>query len=74
MERMVARKHRSAIAHFNLGCYLVLAGQLERALDEITIACGLNPTYRTSLATERDLDALRADPRFQALLPPAGDA
>jgi tetratricopeptide (TPR) repeat protein len=73
MERMIARKHRSAIAHYNLGCYLALGGQLERALDEVTVACGLNPEYRRSLLTEPDLDTLRGDPRFQALHPPGTD-
>ena len=72
LERMAARNHRSALAHYNLGCYLALAGELERALDEVTIACGMNPKYRLDLVTEPDLEALRSDPRFQALHPPAG--
>ena len=46
MERMIARENRTAIGHFNLGCYLALLGEKERALEEITMACGLEESYR----------------------------
>ncbi len=69
MERLISKKHRSAIGHFNLGCYLALLGERERALHEITLACGLEPELRQSLVDEPDVDLLRDDPRFTQLLP-----
>lgn len=70
MERLLQRSHRSAIGHFNLGCYLALQGQTERALEEVTLACGLEQDYRQLAAEEHDLDSLRDDPRFRELIAP----
>ena len=69
MERLVARSHRSAIGHFNLGCYLALLSQPDRAIEEVTMACGLEADYRTAAVSEADPESLRGDPRFEALLP-----
>lgn len=69
MERMIARSHQSAIGHFNLGCYLALLGQNDRAIDEVTVACGLDDNYRSLAAEEGDLASLKGDPRFEQLLP-----
>lgn len=74
MERLLERQPRAPIGHYNLGCYLALLGDTERALREVTIACGMDADLRGSLAGERDLDSLRADPRFQSLLPPPAQA
>lgn len=68
MERLVARTNHSAIGHFNLGCYLALAGNSDSALDEITLACGIDPAFRQLLAEESDLVSLHERPEFQALL------
>ena len=68
MEQLLARNPRSDIGHFNLGCYLALAGQRDRAIDEITIACGLDSDLRDHLRDEPDLDTLRKDERFRVLL------
>ncbi|HLQ38295.1 MAG TPA: hypothetical protein VK348_10855 [Planctomycetota bacterium] len=68
MEQLVARNQRSAIGHFNLGCYLALAGDKQRALDEVTMACGLDVDLRDFAGDEPDLDSLHDDPRFRALL------
>ena len=68
MKDLLARDPRSAIGHFNLGCYLALAGRLEDALDEVSIACGMDETFRSHATDETDLDGLRGDPRFAALL------
>lgn len=68
MERLVNRTNHSAIGHFNLGCYLALVGNSDRALDEVTLACGIDPSFRKLLAEEADLDSLREYPEFQNLL------
>ena len=70
MQNLLARNQRSGIGHFNLGCYLALAGRLQEALDEVTVACGIDEEFRALAHGERDLDALVGDPRFQALLQP----
>ncbi|MBL9076172.1 MAG: hypothetical protein JNL08_01630 [Planctomycetes bacterium] len=68
MEQLLARSPRSDIGHFNLACYLALAGERDRAIDAVTLACGLSAEFRDFARDEPDLDALRTDPRFRALL------
>ncbi|MFO1076937.1 MAG: hypothetical protein U1E73_04335 [Planctomycetota bacterium] len=68
MEQLVQRNPKSDIGHFNLGCYLALAGQRDRAIDEVTIACGLDEELREVARNEHDLDSLRSDARFRELL------
>ena len=68
MEQLLARNARSDIGHFNLGCYLALAGERDRAIDEVTIACGIDAEFRDLLRDETDLDGLRNDPRFRQLM------
>ena len=66
MERMLQRS-RSAIGHYNLGCYLALLGNRERAIDEVSIACGMQAEFRRHAAREGDLECLHGDPRFDKL-------
>lgn len=73
MRRLTELEPHSAIGHFNLGCYLALAGEREEAIEEVTVACGIDDDFRKHAATEADLEPLRDDPRFQVLLPDAGD-
>ncbi len=68
MERLLQRHPRSGIGHFNLGCYLALAGELGRAVDEVTIACGIDEEFRNLARDEPDLDPLRTDAGFRQLL------
>lgn len=68
MEQLLQRDAKSAIGHFNLGCYLALAGESERALDEVAIACGIDASFREMLHDEPDLDSIRGDERFAALM------
>ena len=69
MERLIRRDPKSAIGHYNLGCYLALQGDTGRALDCVTRACGLDRNFREMLEGEDDLDALRDDPEFRKLMP-----
>ena len=68
LERLLQLQPRSHLAHFNLGCYLALLGERERAIDEVTLACGLDDAYRDFARDDPDLDGLRTDERFRALL------
>lgn len=68
MEQLIAREPKSDIGHFNLGCYLALAGDRDRAIDEVTIACGLTESFRDLARDEPDLDSLRNDARFRQLM------
>lgn len=67
MERLIDRG-QSPIGHFNLACYLALMGEHARAMDELTVACGMDARFRELLDEEEDLDSLRDDPAFQALV------
>lgn len=69
-EQLLARNHRNDTAHFNLACYLALAGDKDRAIDALSLACGLNPDCRNYAVEEPDLDSLRTDERFRQLLRP----
>lgn len=68
LERLLQAQPRSHLAHFNLGCYLALLGDRDRAIDEVTLACGLDDECRDFARDDPDLDGLRADERFRALL------
>ena len=72
MERLLERSNHSAIGHFNLGCYLALQGESARAIDEVTLACGIDPSFRKLLEEETDLDSLRSLPDFRSLIEQAG--
>jgi len=74
MEQLIGRNPRSDIGHYNLGCYLALDGQRDRAIDEVTIACGMQPEFRDHARDEPDLDSLRTDTRFRQLMRQGGSA
>ena len=69
-EQLISRDPRHHIARFNLACYLALSGDLERAIDELSLACGLHGECRTFALDEPDFDSLRTNEQFRKLLRP----
>lgn len=68
MEELLARQPESPIGHYNLACYLALAGEKERCLGELRLAFELDPSFKELAREESDFDSLREDPEFQELL------
>ena len=54
------------VLHYQLACIESLAGNTERALDELTIAANASEGLRASAQTDEDFAAIRDDPRFPA--------
>ena len=53
--------------HYNLACYLSLAGQFRAAVYELAWALELEPALRHRAIIEPDFDAIHASPAFEAL-------
>lgn len=56
-------------ARYNLACYYALHGQPTEALTELREALTRRPDLVAWSREDHDLDSLRADPAFQALVP-----
>lgn len=67
MERLIQREPGNAVGYFNLGCYLALAGDAERALSMLHRACTLDATFRGEPLDDPDLDCLRERAEFALL-------
>jgi hypothetical protein len=52
------------VMHYRLACVEALAGNRERALDELQIAVDGSDRLRESAQTDEDFASIRADPRF----------
>ena len=72
VQQLLARDPKHDVAYFNLACYLALAGDRDRAVDALSVACGINPDHRVLALDEPDFDGLRTDDRFRVLVRPAG--
>ena len=57
------------VLHYQLACVEALAGNSERALDELTTAVDASERLRTSAQTDGDFASIRDDPRFPPPLP-----
>jgi hypothetical protein len=51
---------------YHLACVLARAGDADRALDELRIACEARPDYAAQATEEDDFASIRDDPRFPA--------
>lgn len=67
LERALEVEPAHALVHYNLACYLSLAGNKQRALAHLSQALALDSNYRILVHDEPDFDPIRADPEFQAL-------
>ena len=52
------------VLHYQLACIEALAGNTERALDELAIAVDGSERLRASAETDEDFASIRDDPRF----------
>lgn len=75
-EALVAQEHAATLAPenpellYDLGVIRLAAGKRDEALAALQKALQLNPKLKKQAAVDHDVDALRNDPRFQALLKP----
>ncbi len=67
MECALEYEPTQALLHYNLACYLSLAGQKERAIAHLSRALAIDSDYRAMIDSESDFDPIRSDPEFQAL-------
>jgi len=67
MERALELAPEEALLHYNLACYLSLAGRKRPALTHLARAFALDASYRELTGSEPDFDPIRSDPQFRAL-------
>ena len=58
---------RQPILHYNLACYLSLAGEGATAIRHLTKAIALDKRFRDLTQLEPDFDPIRSDPQFVAV-------
>jgi tetratricopeptide (TPR) repeat protein len=63
LEEALAEKD-AGIIHYQLACTEALAGNRDRALDELETAVAMEDRFGTYAATDEDFAPLRDDPRF----------
>ena len=66
--RITRLRPQDALARYNLACSLALIRQHDDALDELRRAVELGYRDFAFMMKDRDLDNVRRDPRFRALL------
>jgi mannose-6-phosphate isomerase-like protein (cupin superfamily) len=67
--RRAEREHPDVVGVvYNLACCEALAGQREEALDHLRRALELDPTIARHARADADLEAIRDDPRFAAVV------
>jgi len=68
IQRALEMEPKRALLHYNLACYLSLAGNKTQALAHLSRAFQLDSEYRALVDSEPDFDPIRSDPDFQSLL------
>jgi len=68
LEEGLAEKDHPVL-HYQLACIEALAGNGDRALDELAIAADGSGRLRASAQTDEDFASIRADPRFPHNVP-----
>jgi len=67
-ERALGQDENEPIVLYNVACFFAMQGNVDRALELLTGAIERGWGDRAWLETDSDLDALRSDDRFSALL------
>jgi Flp pilus assembly protein TadD len=67
MEKAVDVQPHLPLLHYNLACYLSLAGEKRRALRSLAHTLDLDDSFRFKIIDEPDFDPLRSDPEFLSL-------
>jgi Flp pilus assembly protein TadD len=67
MEKAVEVQPHLPLLHYNLACYLSLAGEKRRALRALAHTLELDDNYRFKVIDEPDFNALRSDPEFLSM-------
>ena len=66
LEEAIAEQPDFPVLHYELACVEALAGNRDRALDELTIAVDAAERFRERARTDEDFASIRDDPRFPA--------
>ena len=66
--RLVRLRPQDALAHYNLACSYALLKKTEPALTTLRRAIELGYRDFKYMRTDRDLDSIRDDPRYRAIL------
>ena len=64
----VARFGDNTVLLYDLACFEALSGEPEEAFAHLSRSVELDPGMKTGAAADSDFDALRSDPRFEALV------
>ena len=67
-EKLVSLIPRNPIVHYNLGCSQALLGRTDEALDSLRQAIRLGYTDLDYMRRDADLESLREEPGFEALI------
>lgn len=67
-EKIVCLRPKDPVSHYNLACSYALLGKIPEALSSLEKALVLGYSDMAHLRKDADLENLRKDPRFRALL------